>query len=231
MAWFALGALVLLVLALGLRAFAGASVSQVRTGLGWFVGLLVVAVAVLLLLGGRTGQVLWLALPLSPLAWRWWRGRRLAARFAAAPPAAGDAVETATLSMRLDPAAGTLSGTVRRGEQAGRDLSTLSLPELLALRHDCATADPESLPLLDAWLDRAHPGWGDASAAGGDGGGPGTMTRAEALAVLGLPGDADAEAVRAAYTRLMRAAHPDTGGSDWLAARLNQARDVLLHGS
>jgi len=56
----------------------------------------------------------------------------------------------------------------------------------------------------------------------------GGMSRDEAYAVLGLkPGASDME-IRAAYRRLMAAAHPDKGGSDWIAARLNQARDVLL---
>lgn len=56
----------------------------------------------------------------------------------------------------------------------------------------------------------------------------GRMTPEEAYQVLGLkPGASKAE-IRAAYHRLMRAAHPDAGGSDWLAARINQARDVLL---
>lgn len=54
------------------------------------------------------------------------------------------------------------------------------------------------------------------------------MSREEALAVLGLPPNADAAAVREAHRRLMRMAHPDSGGSDWLASRINQARDVLL---
>ena len=54
------------------------------------------------------------------------------------------------------------------------------------------------------------------------------MTRAEAYQVLGLKPGATEEEIRAAYHRLMRAAHPDAGGSDWLAARINQARDVLL---
>jgi hypothetical protein len=56
----------------------------------------------------------------------------------------------------------------------------------------------------------------------------GGMTRAEAYAVLGLGDGATEAEIRAAYHRLMRGAHPDTGGSDWLASRINEARDVLL---
>lgn len=55
-----------------------------------------------------------------------------------------------------------------------------------------------------------------------------SMTRDEAYEVLGLKPGADANEVHAAHRRLMRLAHPDTGGSDWLASRINQARDVLL---
>lgn len=54
------------------------------------------------------------------------------------------------------------------------------------------------------------------------------MSREEALAVLGLPPGAGEAEIRTAYHRLMRTAHPDNGGSDWLATRVNQARDVLL---
>jgi DnaJ family protein C protein 19 len=67
---------------------------------------------------------------------------------------------------------------------------------------------------------------------GGLGSGPrsrsGTMSRDEAYEVLGLhPGASETE-IREAHRRLMRGAHPDAGGSDWLAARINQARDILL---
>jgi DnaJ homolog subfamily C member 19 len=55
-----------------------------------------------------------------------------------------------------------------------------------------------------------------------------SMTRQEAYEVLGLKPGADADAIHAAHRRLMRTAHPDAGGSDWLASRVNQARDVLL---
>jgi hypothetical protein len=56
----------------------------------------------------------------------------------------------------------------------------------------------------------------------------GAMTVDEAWQVLGLQPGADSNAIRAAHRRLMRGAHPDSGGSDWLAARINQARDLLL---
>jgi hypothetical protein len=56
----------------------------------------------------------------------------------------------------------------------------------------------------------------------------GGMSQAEALEVLGLKPGASPADIRAAHHRLMRASHPDVGGSDWLAARINQARDVLL---
>ncbi len=57
---------------------------------------------------------------------------------------------------------------------------------------------------------------------------PSGMTVDEAYQVLGLHPDATEAEIREAHHRLMRAAHPDSGGSDWLATRINQARDVLL---
>ena len=56
----------------------------------------------------------------------------------------------------------------------------------------------------------------------------GAMTRAEAYQVLGLKPGATEPEIRDAHRRLMMAAHPDHGGSDWLATRINQARDILL---
>ena len=94
-------------------------------------------------------------------------------------------------------------------------------------------------PLLWEKWRSAHP----AAPGAGPGGGPnagrqshfrppparnGWMSREEALQVLGLRPGASEAAIREAHKRLMRAAHPDSGGSDWLAARVNQARDVLL---
>ena len=75
-------------------------------------------------------------------------------------------------------------------------------------------------------------GQGGGGQGGGGQSGParrsGAMSREEAYQVLGLHVGATEEEIRAAHHRLMRAAHPDAGGSDWLASRGNQARDVLL---
>lgn len=54
------------------------------------------------------------------------------------------------------------------------------------------------------------------------------LTRREAYEVLGLPDGADEEEIRAAHLRLMKKVHPDQSGSDWLAKKINAARDLLL---
>ncbi len=84
-------------------------------------------------------------------------------------------------------------------------------------------------PLVWSWLRDTRPG-ARPGAAGGRAAPArrGNMSREEAYAVLGLAPGASEFEIRSAHRRLMRAAHPDSGGSDWLASRVNQARDTLL---
>jgi hypothetical protein len=244
MVWLALGAgLLLLVLWLA-HVFANARVETIKKVGIWSAATVGAGLLLLLLLTGRGAQAVWTLVLFGPVVWRLLQSWRTAWRFrrggeaGAAGGGAETAVETATLHMRLDHATGQMSGRVRRGAFAGRELAELTLPELLALLAECRSADAESLPLLETWLDRAVPDWREAEAwegqagagpGGGSGrGGAGPMTREEALAVLGLAEGASAADIRSAHRRLMRGAHPDQGGSDWLAARINQARDVLL---
>jgi hypothetical protein len=231
-------------LALG-RVFVGASPQGVKLTLAWASAILGAGALTLVLATGRGGQALWALLLAAPLAWRWWQGKRFATRFASSGSAFGgggaaagqggdvSSVETAMLALQLHHETGRMTGKVRRGRFAGADLSDLSLPRLLELLGECAAEDPDSVPLLEAWLDRAWPDWREQAAAGaGGGGGPGgpggPMGRTEALEVLGLAEGAKRDEILAAHRRLMRAAHPDQGGSAWIAARINQARDVLL---
>jgi hypothetical protein len=146
-------------------------------------------------------------------------------------------VTTDTLQMQLDHATGDLDGEVLRGRFAGRSLGSLGLAELLELIADCQRDDPRSVALIETYLDRRQPDWRDHAAGGTQGqdqGGAsaatGTMDEATALSVLGLaPGASEAE-IKAAHRRLMTKLHPDHGGSGYLAAQLNQAKDLLLRG-
>jgi hypothetical protein len=227
MTWLALGAIALFLLFLLLRGFANAPVARVRQ----FGAVLLASIgAVLLLLGLFTarGQQALIALTFFlPLLLQWVQRWRTNKRFGGSAPQTGAAnsVETAFLSMTLHHDSGRMTGSVKAGQFAGRDLATLTLSELLALLQECQAADADSVALLEAWLDRAHPDWRAEPAAEPR---SGAMTRAEALDILGLAEGADEDAIRAAHRRLMRSAHPDQGGSAWLAARINAARDFLL---
>jgi DnaJ domain len=145
-------------------------------------------------------------------------------------------VTTDTLQMQLDHVTGDLEGEVLQGRFAGRSLASLGLGELLNLIADCQRDDPRSVALLETYLDRRQPDWRDHAAGGAQGqdrGGAsaaGAMDEATAWSILGLsPGASDAE-IKAAHRRLMTKLHPDHGGSGYLAAQLNQAKDLLLRG-
>lgn len=228
MTWIALGAIALLLVLAAARGFANASVATVKTAAAWIAGALGVVLLGVLLFSGRGFQAAWTLAFFAPLllqAWRSWRAARTFSRGGQASPGQESRVETATLAMVLHHDSGRMSGTVKRGRFQGADLAELDIAALRDLLADCAAEDPDSVALLEAWLDRSHPDWRETA---GPPSAEGPMTRAEALAILGLAEGAAAEEIRAAHRRLMRTAHPDQGGSAWLAARLNAARDLLL---
>jgi DnaJ domain len=142
---------------------------------------------------------------------------------------ASSAVTTRYFRMSLDHDTGTVSGEVTAGRFAGRNLSDLSVEDLLDLRRDCAD-DAQSVSVLEAYLDRVHPDWRThgSGAQGGAQSGTGVMTLEEARAILGVGPDATGDEIREAHRRLMQKLHPDRGGSTYLAAQINRARDLLL---
>ena len=161
--------------------------------------------------------------------------RRQAARDR--PPPRSSEVETDLIRMRLDHDSGAMSGIVRRGVFAGRRLDELTRSELLALWRQCRVEDEPGSNLLEAYLDRLMPDWRvEAQRAGSTGSGKSNarpadaMTRAEAYEVLGLSWGAGEADIREAHRRLMMKLHPDQGGTTYLAAKLNRAREVLLGG-
>jgi DnaJ domain len=192
----------------------------------------VLAVATLAI-SGRLAALLMPVAMLMPLLIR---VRSLLDRFR--PPAAGQTstVATAFLRMTLDHDTGSMTGTILRGRFSGMRIEELGSGELLALLRECRAEDDEGARLLEAYLDRVHPDWREELAgerAGSSSGGArpasGDMTVEEAYAILGLSPGADAEAIKEAHRRLMIKLHPDHGGSDYLATKINRARDVLLH--
>src|SRR3954468_22506920 len=126
MVWLAVGAGLLLLLLWLARVFATARVETIRKGAIWGGAAIAGGVLLLVLTTGRGAQALWTLGLFAPLLWRWGHGWVTARRFrglgegTGGPAGAGEsAVETPTLSMRLDHATGRMSGTVRRGRHAG----------------------------------------------------------------------------------------------------------------
>jgi succinate dehydrogenase/fumarate reductase cytochrome b subunit len=139
-------------------------------------------------------------------------------------------VATSMLAMELDHDSGTMDGEVLAGLHKGKRLSALTQAELIQFHAQCRDARDQTQSLYEAWLDRAHPEW---RAAWGQSGSKanasaGAMSTDEAFAVLGLKKGASADDIRSAHKRLMKEFHPDRGGSDYLAAKINAAKDVLL---
>jgi len=122
-----------------------------------------------------------------------------------------------------------MRGAVINGPHAGTDLDRLDMTTLTTL---VGEVDEESRALLLAYLDRRDPGWREHvehdTAAGLRSRSSGKMTDEEAYQILGLqPGASDDEISRA-HRALMKKLHPDQGGSTYLAARINEAKEVLL---
>lgn len=191
--------------------------------------------ALLLVLRGSLGLASLLASVAFGFA-GWGKFHNLASAFGVggARPAGGrkSSVRSAMLEMSLDHASGELTGIVLSGPLQGRPLETLTRSDCLNLYAAALRDDPDGARLLETYLDRRFAGWREAAKrndeAGSGRGGSGSMTQEEAYQVLGLPQGAGAEEIARAHRVLMKKLHPDHGGSTSLAARVNQAKDVLL---
>jgi DnaJ-like protein len=242
-AYFFLGVVLLAVLLLLIKSVASVDAALLARLVKGFAIAFVVAGVVYVVIAGRAG-IIAVALPiLVPFLLLWLRRRRSTAGagsgWSAGSRPSGNGrsdVETAFFAMSLDHASGRLDGWIKKSKFAGRRLSELLRNELLDLRREVA-GDPDSVSILEAYLDRTQgtdwrgPGSDNhdrAESGPGAGGASGAMTREEAYEVLGLKPGAKESEIRDAHHRLMKKLHPDQGGSDYLAARVNRARDILL---
>jgi hypothetical protein len=203
-------------------------------GIGAVAGLLILGLGlVILAAGGRLPWVFGLLGALLPLlaallSRRQQRGD--AAQHERDSTGGQSAVETRFLRMTLDHDSGEMTGQVLAGRFAGAALDALSLSQLRELLSDLDAEDDDSATLLRAYLDRTHgDDWREAPRQDDRTGGlAGEMTRNDAYAILGLDEGASREEIIAAHGRLIQRLHPDRGGSTYLAAKINQARDLLL---
>jgi hypothetical protein len=225
------GIVVLVLLLWGLNAYSKADPKMLAKVLRPAGGIVLVAVAAFLLFRGQFEVAIPLGLTglgllgWGPLASTSWFQRTQKT------PGQASRVRTAFLDMELDHDSGAMRGTILAGRRAGASLDVLKMPSLLELLTEF---DEDSRALLTAYLDRREPGWrehANADAAAGQGAArrAGKMTEEEAYQVLGLQPGASAEAIGQAHRTLMKKLHPDQGGSTYLAAQINAAKDVLLN--
>ncbi len=222
MGWFLLGIALIAAAILLLFSLPQANVGQLVRLLR---GIAIACAAVFGLFGLFTGKLLWGVLGLGAALTVYLMGGTMPWNFKR-PEKGTSEVETPWLKLQLDHATGGITGDVLAGRFAGARVESLDRDDLVILLGECARDDAQSARLIEAYLDRMWPEWRNLHRP--DGGGSGPMSRAEALAVLGLDETATEADIRRAHRELMRRHHPDRGGSDWLAAKLNQAREVLL---
>ena len=172
-----------------------------------------------------------------------WRGVQQFLRNLGGPsPGQTTGVETRFLRMNLDHDSGILDGMVLDGQFRGSRLSELQSSDLSELLRECRVEDEQSATVLEAYLDRTFGGsWRSGEEQGSDAGtqenqrgrrssprSTGTMSRDEAFEILGLQPGATNEAIKEAHHTLMKKNHPDQGGSNYLASKINQAKELLL---
>ncbi len=240
MPYIALGVLVVVGLVLVFRGLSGADPRIVRRIFKWTAIAIGTVLMAYLLILGRLVTALWILGAALPFIMRWRALQRMAKNWRGPTPGQASDIETAYLRMRLDHDTGELDGTVLDGTFRGRQLSELAPADLMALLRECRVDDAQSAAILESYLDRVHGaewrGGQDGSGAGAGTGRAGAasggraMTVEEAYDVLGLRPGAGKDEIRDAHHKLMLKNHPDHGGSTYIAAKINQAKDLLLGG-
>ncbi len=237
---FIVGLLLLIGLLVAARWYANANPAQLAQGVRAFAAAFGALASTGLLFAGRFGLAL-ITLAAMIIAIRSMRQAPGAGfgGFGAggrADPGRASEITTDTLRMTLDHATGELDGEVLRGPFRGRPLSSLGLSDLFELVEQCRREDPQSVALLETYLDRREPEWREEAGAqaqqqgygGGGAGGDGAMDDAQAYEILGLQPGATPDEIKAAHRRLMAQFHPDRGGSTYLAAQINRAKEHLI---
>ncbi|MBL4876600.1 MAG: DnaJ domain-containing protein [Cohaesibacteraceae bacterium] len=228
MSYLLAGCLLLVVLMVAAKFFVQADPATLVKFVRYSGGILGLLATLFLVLTGRWIFALFLGPVSLTLLRRGWRGYRQSAK----SRGQSSTVRTAALEMELDHESGHVDGTVLAGQFEGQNLNSLNRSDLSRLYGDIRS-DADSIALLEAYLDRRFPGWRENidkddtsrvhSAASSS-----PMPLEEAYQILGLSSGASSTEIREAHRRLMKSVHPDSGGSTFLAAKINEAKDTLL---
>jgi hypothetical protein len=149
-----------------------------------------------------------------------------------APGGRKSTVRSVHLEMELDHDTGEMDGTILTGRLQGQRLSSLNEQDIIDLCREFHS-EVDTCTLLESYLDRLYPEWrehvGNASFSDQNTtSGSQTMSRQEACQILGVADDATREEILQAWRNLIKKVHPDSGGSAFLTAKINTAKDILL---
>jgi hypothetical protein len=225
-----LGVVLLVLVLWAMNAFAKTDTRQLVRILRPAGGIGVLLLAVFLGVRGQLGYAIPLGIAgLSLLGWLPFGPAGFGQRTAKSPRQVSR-VRSAFVEMELDHDTGVMRGRILAGPHAGVPLEALDVPTLVS---SLAAIDDESRALLGAYLDRREPRWrehaqGDTATGQRVPPRSGKMTQEEAYQILGVEPGASAHEIRRAHRTLMKKLHPDQGGSTYLAARVNEAKDILL---
>ena len=223
------GILVLVLVLWGLNTYAKADPKTLARVLRPAGGILAVSAAVFLFFRGHLEVAIPLGLfGLGLLGWGPFASTGLFQRTRKTPGQVSR-VSAPYVEMELDHDSGAMRGRILTGRHQGATLDALDQNTLLSL---LAEVDADSRALLEAYLDRREPGWREhaqgGAATGQRSARSGKMTEQEAYQILGVPAGASAAEIGRAHRTLMKKLHPDQGGSTYLAAQINEAKEVLL---
>lgn len=213
------------------RVFVRTDAAAVARALKTVAAVAALGAAVLLAVRGRFDMALLLG---GFGAWALgWSGVRMPWRRESRGPGRFSRFRSAMIEMEIDHATGAIGGLVLAGTHVGRSLADLDQAGLRKVYEECCAFDPEGVALLEAYLDRRFSGWREYAQRDGDTrtrthAQTGAMSKEEAYQVLGLQPGASVDEIRQAYRTLMKKLHPDQGGAAHLAARVNEAREILL---
>jgi hypothetical protein len=230
------GFLVLVLTVVALKAYTKAPPALLARLLRRAGGLGALGAGALLLMRGRLDVAMFLCGVGLWLLGLWGLPSRAFRSTGTSRPSGVSRVRSAMIEMELDHATGAIRGVVLAGRDEGKQLDALTRSNVMEIYAACQSDDPEGARLLEVYMDRRFSGWRQARdgerdtgrAGAGAARRPGSISEDEAYEILGLKKGAARQDIARAHRDLMKKLHPDHGGTTDLAARVNEAKEVLM---